>query len=220
MQFHSRGGGNNWGVIGRKQCAVCYAFYCSHWLCVCQGAVEWCGWMCHKQSRRTVCKIGVSGAKSHDRFSMKTGKKSTHSANWNQHLRSDFPKISGKHHLHLISSILSGLSYFFSSYKQICMIFFFLTSRGRSSAAVERAVPKLKRHLVSAGVSHLHRNIISHPLPEVVGKVHLRLREHFVYDRLRDPALQMAKTKTMLHYAVFFSYTGFNSWIHFSANAA
>lgn len=76
-------------------------------------------------------------------------------------------------------------------------------SRGCSSATVERAVPKLKRCLLSAGVSHLHRNIISHPLPEVVGKVHLRLREHFVYDRLWDPALQMTKTKTMLDYAVF-----------------
>lgn len=43
-------------------------------------------------------------------------------------------------------------------------------------------------------MSHLHRNVISHPLPEVVGKVHLRLREHFVYDCLWDPALQMTET--------------------------
>lgn len=51
------------------------------------------------------------------------------------------------------------------------------------------------RHLVSADMSHLHRNIISHPLPEVVGKVHLRLREHFVYDCLWDPALRTTETK-------------------------
>ena len=70
---------------------------------------------------------------------------------------------------------------------------------GCSSAAAEcTAVPKLKRHLVSAGMSHLHRNVISHPLPEVVGKVHLRLREHFVYDCLWDPALQTTKTKPVL----------------------
>lgn len=50
---------------------------------------------------------------------------------------------------------------------------------------------------MSAGMSHLHRNIISHPLPEVVGKVHLRLREHSVYDCLWDPALQTTQTKTM-----------------------
>lgn len=47
---------------------------------------------------------------------------------------------------------------------------------------------------MSAGVSHLHGNVIRHPVSEVAGKVHLRLREHFVYDCLWDPALQRTKT--------------------------
>lgn len=68
-----------------------------------------------------------------------------------------------------------------------------LMSGSRSSSIAERSVPKLKWRLMSAGVSHLHRNIISHPLPEVVGKVHLRLREDSVYDGLWDPALQTTR---------------------------
>lgn len=90
-----------------------------------------------------------------------------------------------------ISLTLSGFSYSFSR-------FFYdsVMSRACSPSTAECTVPKLERHLVSAGVSHLHRNIISHPLPEVVGKVHLRLREHSVYDCLWDPALQTTQTKT------------------------
>lgn len=65
---------------------------------------------------------------------------------------------------------------------------------------------------MSADMSHLHRNIISHPLPEVVGKVNLRPREYFVYDCLWDPALQTTETKKenvgfgnmMLFLCVFF----------------
>lgn len=68
-------------------------------------------------------------------------------------------------------------------------------SGGFPPAAVECIVPKLKRRLVSAGVSHLHGNIISHSVSEEVGKVHLCLRERCVYDRLWDPALRTTKTK-------------------------
>lgn len=57
---------------------------------------------------------------------------------------------------------------------------------------------KLKRRLVSAGVSHLHGDVVSHSVSEVVGKVHLCLREHSVYDGLRDPALHTTQTKAAL----------------------
>lgn len=92
--------------------------------------------------------------------------------------------------------------FFFSSYEQIYVIS--NEQRSRFSATVECTVPKLKRHLVSAGMSHLHRNIISHPLPEVAGKVHLRLREHFVYDCLGDPALCTTKTTPVLDWRALY----------------
>lgn len=55
---------------------------------------------------------------------------------------------------------------------------------------------------MSAGRSHLHRNVIGHPLPEVAGKVDLSLRQHFVYDCLWDPALKMTKAKPELDWIV------------------
>lgn len=68
-------------------------------------------------------------------------------------------------------------------------------SGGFPPASVECVVPKLTRRLVSAGVSQLHGNVISHSVSEEVGKVHLCLREHSVDDRLWDPALRTTKTK-------------------------
>lgn len=47
------------------------------------------------------------------------------------------------------------------------------------------------RHPLSANMSHLRWSAGSHPLPEVVGKVHLCLRENFVYDRLWNPTLEV-----------------------------
>lgn len=44
----------------------------------------------------------------------------------------------------------------------------------------------------SADGSRLHGNAASHPLPEVLSKVHLGLREHLVYDGFGDPALLTA----------------------------
>lgn len=49
--------------------------------------------------------------------------------------------------------------------------------------------PEPKRSVGSADVGRLQGNAVSHPLPEVLSKVHLGLREHLVYDGFGDPAL-------------------------------
>ena len=182
MQFHKGGGvGNNWSVIWRKRCVVCYMFYCSHWLC--KGGAEW---TCRKQSRNTVRKISWQVQEKGERG---VGKTQICQMKPTSVLR--FSQAAS-------SSRSPWLSLGFRIPSAVISRFFYdsVMSRACSPSTAECTVPKLERHLVSAGVSHLHRNIISHPLPEVVGKVHLRLREHSVYDCLWDPALQTTQTKT------------------------